>query len=105
MTERAAKVCGGARIWLAALEHGKVHRKKAMQHRLIDVMEINTLRSQPPSEVGRALQVVLDSNTCCLRPSVKVALRRRFHIGEAMRLDNYRDISSIRPCAPGTRPT
>jgi hypothetical protein len=45
------------------MANGKVRRKKAMQHQLIDVMEINVLRSQPPSEVGRALQVVLDSNT------------------------------------------
>jgi hypothetical protein len=63
MTERASKVCGGAGTWLAATADGKVLGKKSMQHRLVDVIESNALRSQPPSEVRRALQIVLYSNT------------------------------------------
>src|SRR5258707_13961104 len=63
MTQRAAKVCGGAGTWLAAVADGKVLGEKAMQHRLVDAIDSDASRSQPPSEVGRALQIVLFSNT------------------------------------------
>jgi hypothetical protein len=64
MTERTAKVYRGAGTWLAAMADGKVRHKKPMQHRFVDVLERNALRSQPPSKVRRALQIVLDGDTC-----------------------------------------
>src|ERR1700693_5762865 len=100
MTERAAKVCGGARTWLAAMGHGKVYRKKAMQHRLSDAIEINVLRSQPPSEVGRALQIVLDSNTCVSAMPQVSGISSDNWFEYAVPCDDFRNVLRDHGCSP-----